>query len=189
VHSKLAYDLKFTAGGIRRQVIRCIAIQHECRDCKRTFLPKHYKRRDKHLHGLKSWAMYQLVVHRISLHHMEAMFEDCFGLRVGFMEVLMIKILMARRYCATVKGILARIVAGELVHVDETEVNLQQGKGYVWVLASMEDVVYLYRSSREADFLRDLLRDFKGVLVSDFTPATSRYPASSRRASSTSSGT
>ena len=30
--------------------------------------------------------MYQHVVHRVSLHHLEAMFEDCFGLRVGLME-------------------------------------------------------------------------------------------------------
>ena len=170
IHSKLAYDLKFTAGGIRRQVIRCTASQYECLDCGLTFLPKPYKRRDKHLHGLKSWAVYLLVVHRISLHYVEAMFEDCFGLRVGTMEVLMIKILMVRRYRQTLSGILARIIAGELVHVDETAVNLQKGKGYVWVLASMEDVVYIYRSNREADFLRDLLREFKGVLVSDFYP-------------------
>ena len=64
-------------------MIRCTAVRHRCEDCKRTFLPKQYKRRDKHLHGLKSWAMYQHVVHRISLQHLEAMFEDCFGLRVG----------------------------------------------------------------------------------------------------------
>ena len=94
-HSKLAYDLKFTAGGIRRQVIRCTAARHRCEDCKLLFLPKRYKRRDKHLHGLKSWAMYQHVVHRISFQHLEAMFEDCFGLRVGFTELHMMKSLMA----------------------------------------------------------------------------------------------
>jgi predicted RecB family nuclease len=176
VRSKLAYDLKFTAGGIRRQVIRCAAVQYECWDCGLTFLPKSYKRRDKHLHGLKSWAVYLLVVHRISLHYVEAMFEDCFGLRVGTMEVLMIKILMARRYRQTLKGILARIVAGGLVHVDETEVKLCKSKGYVWVLASMEDVLYIYRPNREADFLHDLLRDFKGVLVSDFYPGYESLP-------------
>jgi predicted RecB family nuclease len=176
LRSKLAYDLKFTAGGIRRQVIRCTTVQYQCRDCGRTFLPQPYKRRDKHLHGLKSWAMYQLVVHRSSLHGIEAMFEDCFGLRVGFMEVLAIKVLMAQRYRQTLKAILARIVAGGLVHVDETEVNLQKGKGYVWVLTSMEDVVYLYRPSREADFLRDLLRGFRGVLVSDFYPGYESLP-------------
>ena len=120
--------------------------------------------------------MYQHVVHRISLQQVEVMFEDCFGLRVGIKEVLMIKALMARRYRQTCKGILARIVAGGLVHVDETEVNLQKGKGYVWVLASMEDVVYIYRPNREADFLRDLLRDFKGVLVSDFYPGYDSLP-------------
>jgi predicted RecB family nuclease len=176
VISKLAYDLKFTAGGIRRQVIRCTTVQYECRDCGRTFVPKPYKRRDKHLHGLKSWAVYLLVVHRTSLHQVEVMFEDCFGLRVGSMEVLTIRILMARRYRQTLKGILARIVAGGLVHIDETEVKLRNSKGYVWVLASMEDVVYIYRPNRETDFLRDLLRDFKGVLVSDFYPGYESLP-------------
>jgi predicted RecB family nuclease len=176
VMSKLAYDLKFTAGGIRRQVIRCTAVQYECRDCRLTFVPKPYKRRDKHLHGLKSWAVYMLVAHRMSLHQVGVMFEDCFGLRVGTMEVLTIKILMARRYRQTLKEILARIVAGGLVHIDETEVKLHQSKGYVWVLASMEDVVYIYRPNRETDFLRDLLRDFKGVLVSDFYPGYESLP-------------
>jgi hypothetical protein len=165
---KLAYDLKFTAGGIHRQVIRYIAVRHQCEDCRKGFLPEQYNRRDKHLHGLKSWAIYQHIVHRISLHHLETMFEDCFGLRVGVMEVVLIKTLMARRYRKTLKEILARIVAGGLVHVDETHFNLKQGKGYVWVLASMEDVVYFYLPNRETGFLKDLLRGFNGVLVSDF---------------------
>jgi predicted RecB family nuclease len=168
--SKLAYGLKISAGGIRRQVIRCTAVRHQCEDCQERFLPERYRRRDKHLHGLKSWAMYQHIVHRISLHHLETMFVDCFGLRVGVMEVLMIKTLMARRYRKTLKGILARIVGGGLVHVDETQFNLKQSKGYVWVLTSMEDVVYFYRPNRETGFLQDLLHGFNGVLVSDFYP-------------------
>jgi predicted RecB family nuclease len=150
---KLAYDLKFTAGGIHRQVIRYIAVRHQCEDCRSGFLPEQYKRRDKHLHGLKSWAIYQHIVHRISLHQLETMFADCFGLHVLVMEILMIKTLMARRYRKTLEGILARIVAGGLVHVDETHFNLQQGKGYVWVLTSMEEVVYFYLPNRETGFL------------------------------------
>jgi hypothetical protein len=112
--------------------------------------------------------MYQHVVHRISFHHLETMFEDYFGLRVGPWEAHMLKALMANRYRETVRRILARIVAGGLVHVDETEVCLRKEKGYVWVLTNLKDVVYIYRPNREADFLRDLLRDFKGVLVCDF---------------------
>jgi Transposase IS66 family/RNase_H superfamily len=176
IRSKLAYDLKITAGGIRRQVIRCTAVRHQCEDCQEWFLPERYRRRDKHLHGLKSWAMYQHIVYRISLDHLEAMFKDSFGLRVGVMEVLMIKTLMARRYRETLKGILARIVGGGLVHVDETQFNLKQGKGYVWVFVTMEDVVYFYRPNRETGFIQDLLRGFKGVLVSDFYPGYESLP-------------
>src|SRR4051794_22582143 len=40
--------------------------------------------------------------------------------------------------------------------------------GYVWILANMENAVYVYRPTRDCDWLHDLLINFKGVLVSDF---------------------
>jgi predicted RecB family nuclease len=166
--SKLAYDLIFTRGGIRRRVIRCKATWQRCEDCERRFPPERFARRDKHLHGLKCWAMYHHVAHRASLKQLEAMFEDCFDLRVGRQELQGIRALMANRYRKSWERILARIVSGNLTHADETEVDLQNEKGYVWVLATLEDVLYLYKPSREAGFLRDLLAGFKGVLVTDF---------------------
>jgi hypothetical protein len=141
---------------------------HRCQGCEKTFLPRKYTRLDKYLHGLKSWAIYQHIVHRISFRQLQMMFEDCFGLRVGYMEVPTIKILMARRYRNTLSRSLARILSGGLAHVDETHANLQDGKGYIWVVTNLEDVVYMYRPNREAAFLQGLLRDFKGVLVTDF---------------------
>jgi predicted RecB family nuclease len=181
IHSKLAYDLKFTAGGIRRQVIRCIAARYRCQDCGLLFLPKRYKRRDKHLHGLKSWAMYQHVAHRISFEHLEGMFQDCFGLRVNFKEIHMIKSLVAKRYRPAYKRIIDRIVGGNVAQADETHVNLQRGKGCVWALTNLEDVAYLYRPNREADFLQDLLRGFKGVLVSDFYTGYDSLPCDQQK--------
>jgi predicted RecB family nuclease len=181
VYSKLVYDLKFTVGGLRRQVIRCTTSRHRCEDCGLWFLPKRFKRLDKHLHGLKSWAMYQHVVHRISFQHLEAMFEDLFGLRVGFVELHMLKSLVARRYRTTWKRILERIVAGELAHADETTINLQKGKGYVWAVTNLEDVIYLYRPGREGDFLKDLLRGFNGVLVTDFYTGYDSLPCDQQK--------
>ena len=166
--SKLAFDLEFSRGGIRRRVIRCTAFWHWCEDCQKRFHPERHKRRDKHLHGLKSWAMSQHIVHRVNLPHLEGMFEECFGLSVTRGELQEIRSLMASRYRKTCDRILARIVCGSLTHADETEVDLQKEKGYVWVLANLEDVLYLYKPSREAAFLQELLKDFKGVLVSDF---------------------
>jgi hypothetical protein len=34
----------------------------------------------------------------------------------------------------------------------------------------MNTVLYLFRENREADFLKELLKDFRGVLLSDFYP-------------------
>jgi len=35
----------------------------------------------------------------------------------------------------------------------------------------MEEVAYVYRETREGGFLLAMLKNFKGVLVSDFYPA------------------
>src|SRR5262249_3560318 len=181
MHIKLAYDLLITEGGIKRQVIECAAALHRCLDCCRSFLPRRYKRRDKHFHALKSWAMYQHIAHRVSFQRIEEMIREFFGLRVSYLEIHMFKSLLARRYRPTVRRMLAKLIAGAVIHADETHVNLQKGKGYVWVLANMEEVVYLYKPSREGDFLRDLLRGFTGVLVTDFFSAYESLPCEQQK--------
>jgi predicted RecB family nuclease len=181
IRSKVAYDLKLTTGAIRRNVIRCKTTQYKCEECQFRFLPKRYRRRDKHLHGLKSWAMYQYVFHRISLSHIEKMFDDQFGLRVHDKELYLIRSLMARRYRKTVTRSLDRIVSGSLAHVDETHINLRKQKGYVWVLANLEDVVYLYRPNRETGFLQEMFHDFKGVFVTDFYTGYDSLPCEQQK--------
>jgi hypothetical protein len=79
--------------------------------------------------------------------------------------------LRSGQYTRTTKAILGRLVAGGVIYADETEVKLKKTKGYVWVLSNTEEVLYLYRPSREVEFLKDLLAGFKGVLVTDFYPA------------------
>jgi hypothetical protein len=98
-----------------------------------------------------------------------------------FTELYMLKSLMARRYRPAFRGILDRVVAGRLVHADETHVNLQKGKGFVWALTNLEDVAYLYKPSREADFLQDLLRGFEGVLVTDFYTGYDSLPCEQQK--------
>jgi predicted RecB family nuclease len=178
---KVGYDLRFSLSGIRRQIIHCTAMIHRCRECRKEFHPEKYKRRDKHLHGLKCWAMYQHVAQRISLHNLQDMFEEFFGLRIVEEELLMIKSLMANRYMPTWEKIRDRILSGGVIHVDETPINLRNGKGYVWVLANMEEVIYLYQPTREADFLHELLKPFSGVLVSDFFSAYDSLPCKQQR--------
>jgi hypothetical protein len=58
-----------------------------------------------------------------------------------------------------------------LLHADETKVSVKGKTGFVWVFANLEEVAYIYSETREGDLLHALLKDFTGVLVSDFYPA------------------
>jgi predicted RecB family nuclease len=173
---KRSFDLVFTPSGIRRRVIECRAAVHECRTCGKVFIPDRYGRAAKHFHGLMGWAMYEHVTHQASYKAVQERFEEFFGLLVGDSEVYRFKTLMARYYRPCYRRLLKTILTGPVLHADETEVKLRTGKGYVWVLAAAEEVVYLYRPTREGDFLPGLLKDFHGVLVSDFYAAYDALP-------------
>jgi hypothetical protein len=168
---KWAFDLVFTPGGIRRKIIEFRASVHHCLKCDHDFVPDKYQRLDKHFHSLKSWSMFQHVAHRLSFRTIQDMLQEFFGLRLHDNEIHMFKMLMVQYYKGTYEKLLKNILAGNLLHIDETQVTLRVGKGYVWVLTNLEDVVFMYRPTREGDFLHKLLKNFRGVMVSDFYAA------------------
>ena len=40
--------------------------------------------------------------------------------------------------------------------------EVKGGEGYVWVFTNLEEVVFMYKPTREGSFLHELLREFKG---------------------------
>jgi predicted RecB family nuclease len=168
---KKAFDLVFTPAGVRRRVIECRTVPYRCQQCGTAFLPEQYERLDKHFHALKSWTMFQHVAQDLSFPKIEALLMELFGLHVRYAEIHMFKALMARRYRAGYKKLLEKLLTGKVLHVDETEVILRTGKAYVWVFANLEEAIFMYRPTREGAFLKDLLKDFHGVLISDFYSA------------------
>jgi hypothetical protein len=82
----------------------------------------------------------------------------------------------ADHYSISKQRILERIVRGNLVHADETRANIKGHLAYVWVLTNMSDVVYVLAESREGEIVQTLLKDFRGVLVSDFYAAYESIP-------------
>lgn len=146
-------------------------MKYRCLNCQQIFVPEPHERLDKHFHGLKSWAMYQHVAHRLSFNTIQTMIKEFFGIWIADGDVHMFKSLMASYYSVTYDNLLVKMLAGNLLHVDETEVKLQDRKGYVWVFSNLEEVVFMFKPTREGEFLKELLKGFKGVLVSDFYAA------------------
>ena len=170
--TRSVFDLRITRSGIRRWVTRFTTQWHWCIGCGQRFLPREYLRLDDHCHSLKSWAMYEHVAHRASFSNIAETIKDCFRLSVSASDVWLFQLLLSRYYEETYKQLLEKIVAGKILHADETEVHVKRtGKAYVWVFTNLEEVVFMYRQSREGSFLGDMLRDFRGVLISDFYAA------------------
>jgi len=165
---KRAFDLIVTHAGIKRKVIECRSSIHQCQQCGQIFVPDRYNRLDMYFHGLKSWVLYQHIAYRTSFGNLEMMCKEFFGLHIHPNQLHMMKSLMARYYNFTYKKLLKKLLSGPVLHIDETEVTLKKGKGYIWVFTSIEEVVYMYKSTREGGFLKELLKDFRGVLISDF---------------------
>jgi hypothetical protein len=99
---------------------------------------------------------------------MQATLRDHFDLDVCFRRLHALKAIAARYYARTYRDIAKRLVAGKALHADETKIRLQKEDAYVWVFANSEDVFYLYRPDRKANFLKEFLSNFNGVLVTDF---------------------
>jgi hypothetical protein len=77
----------------------------------------------------------------------------------------------AQYYSVTKMKILDRLIHGTLIHADETHANIKGHLAYVWVLTNLKEVVYILADRRDGEIIRKLLKEFGGVLVSDFYAA------------------
>jgi predicted RecB family nuclease len=167
-------DLKFMSAGNKRWITRFASWRYRCDRCGSRFVPisfQRWRKMPKYGRGVISWCIYQLLVGGQNLNRIQRSLLDLFGLRLPNTMVYLFKGAVAEYFKTGYEKILKDLLRGRLIHIDETTVNLQKDKGYVWVLASTESVYFFYRTSREGSFLADMLQRFKGVLVSDFYTA------------------
>jgi hypothetical protein len=91
-----------------------------------------------------------------------------FGLDLSRESAGRFKRIAADFYKVTYNRILRNVAKSSVAHVDETKVSLNGRDAYVWVLANQEDVAYFGSENRDGTRIQDILKKFKGVLVSDF---------------------
>jgi predicted RecB family nuclease len=162
-------DLNFTRGGVRKQVTRFVSWRYDCCKCKLTFRSEQrLPNPPRYGHGFASWCAYHNSFSGLSMSGVRRGLEDIFGLRLRTESLERARDRLAADYEELCAEILAKILSSAVIHIDETTARLRKGNGYVWVLTTLDKVYYLYRPSRETDFLKDLLASFRGVLVSDF---------------------
>jgi predicted RecB family nuclease len=164
--SQTVYDLRFTNTGIKRWVVRFVFQRFICWQCKRPF--QLYTQKPKYGTALFAYVLYQLFEMDVSQNAIAASLSRLFGLPFSRGGVNHLKETAAGKYRAAYDDILRRIVSGKLIHADETKAKVKGRDGYVWVFTSLEEVAFVYRGTREAEFVHEMLKPFKGVLVSDY---------------------
>ncbi len=174
--SKIVYDLKFGQAGIKRWIVKYIYHRYRCNQCRATFLSEEQKAwtREKYGPNVRAYLMYLIVELKVGQQLATKSLNDLFGFRLSGRSNSIVthqKATACKVYKSTYEGILNKIATGKLVHADETQIGIGGIGTYVWVFTNLEEVAYYYTETREGDFLQELLREFKGVLVSDFYAA------------------
>ena len=167
--SKTVLDVKFPAAGIKRWITRYLFDIYRCPRCGSVF--RNHDRtwtNKKFGEDLRSFSVYENIGLGIPQQRVAIFLKELLGLDLGRGAVNKFKASAAAFYGGTYENLIKKIAGGRLIHADETRVNLKGGVGYVWAFTNLEDVVYVYNASREGNLVHSLLKDFKGVLVSDF---------------------
>ena len=170
--NKTVIDVRFMKHGIKRWVTRHVIQRYRCQLCGSTFNPPDWNRpAAKYGPDLIAYTMYQNIELGLPQLRVDSSLSKLFGLYLPRGWTSRMKAATAECYQITYDNLLKRLCSGCLLHVDETSVSVKGVSCYVWVLASLHEAAYFYTPTREGDAIQTLLKDFSGVLVSDFYAA------------------
>lgn len=169
VCAKVLYDILFSRFGVKRWVVKYEFKTYWCWNCGFT-IGSEPRLRTKLKYGwnLVAYLIYQIIELHIPQRVAAQSLNRLFGFDLKATGVTCIKTRAAESYEETQQGILKKLIAGNLLHVDETKAIVKGKTAFVWVFTNLQEVAFVYADSREGDMLKTLLREYKGVLVSDF---------------------
>ncbi|MFC1781019.1 IS66 family transposase [Planctomycetota bacterium] len=172
--NRVLYDIKFSRHGVKRWIVKYIFNRYLCLRCKKSFTPEdRCKTKSKYGFDLKAYVIYQIIELRIPQFAIVKSMNQLFNLNMDKTgsSINRIKSSVAQFHIETYEKILKRIINGRLIHADETKATVKGKRAYVWILTNLEEVVYIYSETRQGDMVQSLLKEFKGVLISDFYSA------------------
>jgi predicted RecB family nuclease len=169
---RIAFDMRFSDGCLRRWVVKYIVDRYKCRDCNSSFASDD-NNLEKSPYGANvvAYVLYNIIEVHIPQLKLSSIMQKVFRYPLAQPTINRIIQRSAQKYRDTYEEIRERLSYGKLIHADETHVSVKGKDSYVWVFTSMEDVIYIWSETREGSTATECLKDFKGVLVSDFYSA------------------
>ena len=165
-------DLAFTKRGCRKTSVKYVGRKSHCPICHKDYAPPAIRRFGGRLfgHSFQAWAVYQRIVLRLPYRVICQVTEDLLSEHVSTGAIRKFMRNLSDRYRNTEKLIRRQILASPFVHADESKISIQGKQHYVWILTDGTHVIFYMTETRETAALRKTLRNYGGVLISDFFP-------------------
>lgn len=169
IEDRIVVDLKITKTGIRRIIILYKNARYKCDNCKKIVMPRdEFNIRSKYGLQLQNWIINQMIQYRISYNKISEQLKESFDIDFIHSNIIRTKAQFANKYKSTFNEIINIVKSSSVIHIDETVFHIRNESCYVWVFTNIDAVFYLFKPTREANFLKEFLCDFNGVLISDF---------------------
>jgi len=122
--------------------------------------------------NLMAWSVNLYVNYHISFAMISRLLKEQFGIWANPTHFNDRNYEWWRKFKPEVDHCWQIILKSPVIHIDETTVRLAKGgdRGYVWAFATPQTVFYHLTLNREPGFLQEWLKDYNGIIVTDFYP-------------------
>jgi predicted RecB family nuclease len=165
-------DLVFTKNAIRKRVVKYVGHKSYCLICGKYYIPTQIEKiRGRHFgRDFKVWVVYQRLFLRLPFEIIKLNLMEMLNENISQGSICNIFKPFSSFYKYTESQNLKQILKSPFIHVDETQINVKGVNHYVWIFTNGKQVVFRETESREISMVVEFLREFKGILISDFYP-------------------
>jgi hypothetical protein len=165
-------DIVFSKHAIRKTAIKYIGHKSYCSLCKKYYTPSQIEKiRGKHFgRNFNVLVVYQRLFLRLPFEIIRLNLMEMFNENISNGTINNIFKPFSAFYNDTESQNLRQILESPFIHVDETQVNIKGVNHYVWIFTNGQQVFFRETESREIIMVVELLKDFNGILISDFYP-------------------
>ena len=169
---RIITDFVFTKNSIRKTVIKYSGYKSYCSLCNKYYNPTLIENigHKNFGHKFKAWVVYQRLTLRLPFDIIILNLKELLNENISSGGICSVFYGLASFYSFTENQNLKLILNSPFIHADETKVNVKGIDHYVWIFTNGKQTIFRETETREISMVLELLKNFKGILVSDFYP-------------------